>query len=1458
MTLALFLLAGPTPRPAWGADFVVSPERPNTLTFPPRQARFVRFLVHGSSQAQPCIDELEVYAPESEANLALAGNGARATASSCLAGYSQHQVPHLNDGRYGNDFSWISAGNSGEWAQIELPVTAVVTRVVFSRDRKGQYADRIPTAFQVQLSLDAQRWETVAQVGSAAVLVPEEVYLHPHRPIVLDFPAQQTDYVRLSISKTNNGSPPCVDELELYGDDPDVNLADAARGAKPSASSCLEGHDIHKIEHLNDGKYTNSHSWIAAEVVSWAQVCLPRTESVRRLVFSRDRGRKYRDRLPTELEVRISKDGQHWTTVKKVTALQNVSIHQPLPGESAADWADRIATELPPAMQGEARILVDSVKAIEDVRPLLDLAGLDRRRLHVEQRLRLEFNPAAVRRAVADLAATFPDSYHPPADLEEKLALHEARLPDLNLQLRGGDPRQIRKAIVAAEQAIELQRSLLLANPLLDFDEVLVLKRKTPASTQAHTYWHWGQKYGMTVNWSCDFRPKNPPVAPWWEDEIAACSLRTRQPRLRAIFSAKPQHMIQHPELHFDAKRLLLSMPGPEGAFQVFEVGIDGGGLRQITKDTGPDVDNGDPCYLPDGRIIFNSTRGFQAVPCEDGSSYVANLCITDSDGRNTRMLTFDQESNWYPTVLNNGRVLYTRYEYANISHQFGRLLFHMNPDGTGQMEYYGSNSYWPNSIFYTRPVPGHPTMVVGVVCGHHGPNRTGPLVLLDPALGRHETSGAIQTIPGHGKPVKRVVADVLYGDVWPKFAHPWPLGERYFLASGRLHPGQEEYALYLVDVFDTITEICRLPGHSLFEPIPLKPRPPPPRTADRTRPGDRTATVLLGNVYGGRGLRGVPAGAVKRLRLFSYNYMYRHAGRRGFGHLATPGVDGPWEPRYVLGTVPVEEDGSAVFTVPANLPISIQPLDSEGRALQQMRSWFTAMPGEVLSCVGCHEPQNGAPPPRPMRALRQTAHPITPWRGPPRGFDFEIEVQPVLDRFCVGCHDNPPEGRPDLARKSEKEKEAINLAYHRRTQSTIRTILTPSFIALHPHVRRPHAESNYAAQAAAEFTADTSPLVQMLKKGHHGVTLDAEGWDRLYTWIDLGAPDHGSWKNSEWGVPANYYERRLDMLRRFADRTDDVEWVPPAEEHTRDFEPPRRAGTDGDRPVCPGWPFGPEEARRRQAALSLPPEVELELADGLTMRFVLIPPGRFVMGEASGPGDERQTASVNLESPFYLSRHEVTNAQYAALVDRGHRSGHISWRSMDWRGEGYSLDAPDHPVVRVSWRQARAFCRTLAGRAGRRASLPTEAQWEWACRAGTDTSLWYGETDADFSKLENLAGRETTAFAFHGKRKWYLRDERSDDGALTTAAVGSYQPNPWGLHDMAGNVSEWTRTEYRSYPYNASDGRNEPSSDGGRVVRGGSWYDRPNRARSAFRWRYPPWMTVHNVGFRVALAVEE
>ena len=206
-----------------------------------------------------------------------------------------------------------------------------------------------------------------------------------------------------------------------------------------------------------------------------------------------------------------------------------------------------------------------------------------------------------------------------------------------------------------------------------------------------------------------------------------------------------------------------------------------------------------------------------------------------DADGRNIRQLCFDQDHNYCPSVTNDGRILYLRWEYTDIPHVWGRYLFTMNPDGTTQREFYGSGSYWPNSIFYTRAIPGHPTKVVGVVTGHHV-GRVGELVIFDPAAGRYETEGVVQRIPQRGKPVEPLIQDKLTEESWPKFLHPYPLSEKYFLVSAKPTPG-DLWGIYLVDIFDNVVLLKEVEGHALMEPIPFRRRVTPAGHPRQDRP---------------------------------------------------------------------------------------------------------------------------------------------------------------------------------------------------------------------------------------------------------------------------------------------------------------------------------------------------------------------------------------------------------------------------------------------------------------------------------------------------------------------------------------------------------------------------------------------------------------------------------------------
>ena len=1053
-------------------------------------------------------------------------------------------------------------------------------------------------------------------------------------------------------------------------------------------------------------------------------------------------------------------------------------------------------------------------------------------------------NVAALRRAVDDLSATYPDRYVRGQEFSKRLNDIEHRFPEIKAGLVQCDDA----AMTAAEDAMKLQQDILLANPLLDFDKLLFIRRSATSPT-----------LGLVQNWqsNCALPPTG------FDNEIAQLSPVSIDGNVTTVYKPEKPVFVGDVDLNFDADKMLFSSIGSNNCWQIFETNVDGSGLRQVTPGDDPDVDNYDPCYLPDGRIMFCSTAYFTAVPCVNGSTRCANLFRMDADGANMHQLCFDQEHNWCPTVLPNGRVLYLRWEYTDTPHTHDRVLFHMNPDGTGQMEYYGSNSYWPNSLFYARPIPEHPNQFVGIVSGHHGVPRMGELVLFDVTKGRRECEGAVQRIPGWGKKIEwaadprydsPLIADNLVDASWPKFLHPYPLSDKYFLVSCKPTP-DALWGLYLVDVFDNMLLLREEPGHALFEPVPLRKTPRPPVIPDVVKPDRDDALVYMSDVYVGGGLRGVPRGEVKALRLFTYHFLYPGMG----GPQAVVGMEGPWDMRRTLGTVPVEEDGSAYFRVPANTPISVQPLDGEGKALQLMRSWFTGQRGEVVSCVGCHESQNSAPQQRQTIAFRREPSEITPWHGPARGYNYDRELQPVLDKYCVGCHDGKSD-IPDL--KTRTHITDYTSVFHNGGVDAAHFSL--SYANLHRFVRRPGLESDYHMLTPMEFHADSTELVQMLRKGHHNVKLDDEAWDRLITWIDFNAPFHGTWTElagkERVESPA---ARRRELLKKYADMDVDPEAI--VDVPAAPVEPtiPDQSMAEQPPANCDGWPFSPEEAKRRQEAGGSC-ERTIDLGGGSVLHLVRIPAGDFVMGDAAGLADERPAHALRVASPFWMGTCEITNAQYACF-DPKHDSAVESKFSMQFGVRGFYVNGPDQPVVRLSWNEAIAFCEWLSVKTGERVTLPTEAQWEYACRAGTDTPFFYGDLNKDWSPYANLADAKLSEFVCHTYKKerepwtaaskyddWIPKDNRFNDGGFLSDGTGLYRPNAWGLHDMTGNVGEWTRTDYKPYPYSDADGRNAGSSKESKVVRGGSWHDRPAQARSAYRLAYKSYQPVYNVGFRI------
>ena len=1115
----------------------------------------------------------------------------------------------------------------------------------------------------------------------------------------------------------------------------------------------------------------------------------------------------------------------------------------------------------------------------------------------------LKFEP--LRLAIADLIETFGERYPKGQEFLKRLADIEKAVLDAAETAKSGKLADAEKMANLVSELETLKAEALLANPLLSFDRMLLVRRSE-------------KNLALPANWqSNSCLPRG-----GLDNEIDV--LPSPQGRggeagkLTTLYKPEGGKFVGDIDLHFDGDRFLFSSVGKNGRWQVFEMTLKppagsqpAGGypIRQLTGDQ-PDVDSYDACYLPDGRIMFCSTANFVGVPCVFGGSHVSVLYRMDADGQNIRQLCFEQDHDWCPTVLNNGRILYLRWEYTDTPHSQTRLLFHMNPDGTEQMEYYGSNSYWPNSFFYARPIPGHPTKVVGIATGHHGVPRMGELIILDPARGRQEDAGAVQRIPGHGQKVQMIIRDALVDGSWPKFLHPYPLSEKHFLVSCK-PTAQSHWGIYLVDTFDNMLLLHEEPGYAMLEPVPVRQTPKPPVIPDKVDPTRTDALVYMVDVYQGGGLAGIPRGTVKRLRLFTYHFAYQGMG----GLLGVVGMDGPWDPKRIIGTVPVEADGSAYFRMPANTPIAVQPLDAEGKALQLMRSWMTAMPGEVLSCVGCHEKQNSSPPAVQTLALAKPPAEIQPWLGPTRCFSYPREVQPVIDAYCVSCHDGRRAvsgPRADSTRGTEAPPTMAGT-----TPPDLRNVRKPvdytsvtpgtgggngyrfsvGYIELARYVRRSGIESDYHMLTPMEYHADTTELVQMLQKGHHGVRLSPEAWDRLVTWIDLNAPYHGTW--TEMGHnPGRQRQRRLDLARLYANLHDDPEAdtaLPPAT--LKDpASPPLPDATsrrfDNLREVkgLAGWPFDAAEARKRQAAAGPAAERAIELGDGLKLNLVLIPAGEFLMGNADGWPDERPATPVKIGRPFWIGKCEVTNEQFARF-DPLHDSRVESKNAYQFGIHGYPLDGPRQPVVRLSWKEAMAFCDWLSAKTGEKFTLPTEAQWEYACRAGTATAFSFGGPDADFSRFANLADAKMREFASNPYAvfgpltnatpydDWIPKDTRFNDGGLLSVDIGTYQPNAWGLCDMHGNMAEWTRSECRPYPYRDDDGRNGAIADlrlpiadlrtqseiGNRkseiaqrfVVRGGSWRDRPYRCTSAYRLAYPWFQRVYNVTFRVACEVK-
>ncbi len=564
-----------------------------------------------------------------------------------------------------------------------------------------------------------------------------------------------------------------------------------------------------------------------------------------------------------------------------------------------------------------------------------------------------------------------------------------------------------------------------------------------------------------------------------------------------------PKGVIRNPDVSHDGRRILFAWKKAdrEDDYHLYEMDVASGAVRPLSAGVG--FADYEGVYTPGGDILFNSTRCVQTVDC--WWTEVSNLYTCNRDGKFLRRLGFDQVHTNFPTVLPDGRVVYTRWDYNDRGQIFPQPLFQMYPDGTGQTEFYGNNSWFPTTLIHARGIPGS-EKVVAVATGHHS-FQAGKLALIDTGKGRQENSGVQLIAPARPTPADRIDS---YGQGGDLVQYPYPLSEREFLVT--YHPlgwmpdtwkaRVPCFGIYWVDVDGRRELLAADPDWSCNQPIPLAPRRPEHARASLVDYRKRTGTYYLQDIYAGPGLRGVERGAVKRLRVVALEYRAAGVGSNGSsgpggGAMSSTPVsigNGCWDVKVVLGEAPVYEDGSACFQVPARTPLYFQALDEKGYAIQTMRSWSTLQPGETASCVGCHESksQSALARGRTTMALRVGAQPLGlqmsdvrlqidrsagtagglrigdaglhsgqpagtaaralgtgarrgPGAGTPaagtagrstsgaqpagiaarasggtdrlvaRGFSFAREVQPILDRHCISCHNDRGRTRSEM-----------------------------------------------------------------------------------------------------------------------------------------------------------------------------------------------------------------------------------------------------------------------------------------------------------------------------------------------------------------------------------------------------------------------------------------------------------
>ncbi len=662
-------------------------------------------------------------------------------------------------------------------------------------------------------------------------------------------------------------------------------------------------------------------------------------------------------------------------------------------------------------------------------------------------------------------------------------------------------------------QIREVKRDIMFRNPVIDFDRVLFLDKPYPQGRE----WQHETRHRLGYQ-----------AVPGGRLLV----LEGLDPggRLTQLMPQPPLHgSFWRPDISFDGRTVLFSYkPHNEKAFHLYEIDVDGENLRQLTDGIYDDLD---PIYLPDGHILFSTTRGHTYVRCMPPTNAFV-LARADADGRNIYLVSRNNEPDYLPSLLHDGRVVYTRWEYTDKPLWRAQGLWTVNPDGTQVQTLWGNQSVWPDLMKDARAIPGS-RRVMFTGSAHHD-WFAGAVGIIDPDRGFNFPDGLTKVTaelvwPESGDGPVDPIESPRYRPSGSYVAYyaPYPLSEEDFLVSAN-RGGQ--FVLYLMDV-DGNRELIYEGEHNILYGMPVRPRPRPPVLTDRVawptreqREQPDPGVIYSGNVY-----VGAPPeleGRARYLRVLNiehktYTYWYRRPYLSTGPVVSAVQSDGV---KRIFGTVPIEADGSVSFTAPAGEPLHFQLLDENYRALQTMRSFTGVMPGERRGCLGCHESHSRTPASfaELPRALFQPPRAIEP---PPWGdasVSFPRFVQPVLDRDCGQCHQGEGEAREILDLTDRPGFLIFSEPYMHLTGR-------PTWNRPYEPPENPPPGFGYADMLHVEGYYETDPvayqtvppmtalsyrsrLIELVSGGeHHGVQLDPVSLRKLIAWIDTMAPYRGA-----------------------------------------------------------------------------------------------------------------------------------------------------------------------------------------------------------------------------------------------------------------------------------------------------------------------------------------------------------